>query len=260
MKSLITAGWIWVLMMMAVGLRAQKSITDSTISLVFVNTGYEGLVPKGDMGDRFGYTNGIGVEAGVKFSNNFYVYTGLKFLFGTDVKEKVAQNVTFTQVIGGFENTMALGADGRTYRVLFFERGLTMPLMAGKVFPVSPKSNPNGGIYTEAGLQFLQHKIRIESQGNNVPSLGPDYRKGYDRLTNGVGLAQGVGYKFVSNRRYLNFTIGFHAAEVFTQNRRDLNYDTGVRDDTRRVDVLLGMKVGWTLLIFPEAPSKEYYY
>lgn len=260
MKCLKTAGWILVLFMVSAGLRAQKSIRDSTISLVFVNTGYEALLPQGDMGDRFGFTNGIGVEAGVKNAHNFYVYAGLKFLFGKDVREKVAQNVTFTQVLNGYEQTLALGLDGRSYRVLFFERGMTVPLMAGKIFPVFKNGNPNSGFYVEGGLQFLQHKIRIETQGNNVPSLSPEYRKGYDRLSNGMGFAQGAGYRHAGNNRYLNFTIGFHAAEIFTQNRRDLNYDTGVRDDSQRLDILLGVKVGWTLLIFPEAPNKEYYY
>ncbi len=260
MKTAITRALLGVLMALPLGLLAQKSIRDSVITFTFVNVGYEALLPAGDMASRFGYTSGVGVELGVKFSNNFYVYGGFKFLFGSQVKERVAQNVTFTEVYNDKENYFAIGTDGRAYRVLFMERGFTTPLMVGKVFPLAPKANPNSGLYVEAGLQFLEHRIRIESQGNRVPSLSPEWRKGYDRLTNGVGLAQGVGYKFVSNNRYLNFTAGFHAVEAFTQNRRSLNYDTGIRDTQSRLDVMLGFKFGWTLLIYQEAPEKEYYY
>jgi hypothetical protein len=260
MKTAITRAFLWVLMGLPMALLAQKSIRDSSITFTFVNSGYEALLTGGDMADRFGFTNGIGVEVGVKFSSNFYVYGGGKFLFGTDVRERVAQNVTFTEVYDGEEHVFGIGTDGRAYRVLFMERGFTIPVMVGKVIPISPKKSPNGGLYVEAGVQFLEHRIRIENQGNRVPALSPEWRKGYDRLSNGFGFAQGVGYKFLSRSRYLNFSVGLHAVEAFTQNRRSLNYDTGVRDNSQRLDVLYGFKFGWTLLIYQEAPEKEYYY
>ena len=254
------AGLLALLVALPTGASAQKSIRDSVISFAFVNVGYEAMMPGGDMADRFGFTNGIGLEAGCKFSNNFYLYTGAKFLFGNDVKERVAQNVTFVEQYNGVDHTFAIGVDGRAYRVLFFERGLSVPLMVGKVIPLTPKANPNSGLYVEGGLQFLEHSIRIENQGNKVPNLSGDWRKGYDRLTNGIGFAEGVGYKFISRSRYVNFTAGVHAMQVFTQGRRSFLYDTGAPDDSRRMDMLFGVKLGWSLLIYQEVPSKEYYY
>jgi hypothetical protein len=221
---------------------------------------YTADAPAGDFADRFGFTNQIGGEGGVKFASNFYGTVGAKFLFGNNVREAVAGNVV--QLIGsdslGYQ-TMALGADGRFYSVRFFERGIVIPFMIGKIFTLG-KSNLNSGLYVEIGGQFIQHKISINAIGDNVPYLSEPYLKGYDRLTNGFGLLEGVGYRYYGNNRFANFFVGLEASQNFTQNRRDMNFDTGVKDETKRLDLLMGVKVGWTFPIYRSAPEKEYYY
>ena len=156
--------------------------------------------------------------------------------------------------------TMAVGADGRYYTVRFFERGFVVPLMVGKIFTLSKKSNLNSGIYVELGTQFFQHKINVIAVGDNVPYLSKPYLKGYDRLTNGFGLVEGFGYRYFGNNRFTNFFIGAELSQNFTQNRRDLNFDTGVKDDRQRMDLLYNLKVGWTFPIYRSAPESEYYY
>jgi hypothetical protein len=47
--------------------------------------------------------------------------------------------------------------------------------------------------------------------------------------------------------------------EGFTQNRRTVNIDTGLKDDRKRMDFFLGLKVGWIIPLFKKLP-KEYYY
>jgi hypothetical protein len=242
-------------------LLAQKSIRDSSITMGHLSIVYSLGQPGGDLSDRFGLTNMIGGEGGVKLANGFYGYSGLKFVFGNVVKEAVARNVV--QLIGtdstGYQ-TMALGADGRYYTVRFFERGFVVPLMVGKIFTLSKKSNLNSGIYVELGTQFIQHKINVIAVGDNVPYLSKPYLKGYDRLTNGFGLVEGFGYRYFGNNRFTNFFIGAELSQNFTKNRRDLNFDTGVQDDRQRMDLLYNLKVGWTFPIYRSAPESEYYY
>lgn len=242
------------------GLRAQKSIRDSAITMGHLSIVYQAAAPGGDLANRFGMTNLLGAEGGIKLANGFYGTTGLKFLFGNTVREVVAANVV--QVRGsastGYQ-TMALGADGRFYAVRFFERGFAIPFVAGKIFRIS-KKNLNSGIYVEAGGQFLLHKVSINAIGDNVPYLSRPYLKGYDRLTNGLGFVEGLGYRFYGNNRFANFFVGVELSQNFTQCRRLLNYDTGVRDTAKRLDLLYGVKAGWTFPIYKSAPEKEYYY
>lgn len=240
---------------------AQKSIQDSSLTMGNISIVYNGAMPVGELSNRFGYTNVIGVEGGVKFSNNFYGYTGVKFIFGNDVRENVAYNIV--QLIGSPTNgyqRMALGSDGRFYQVRFWERGFIVPFVVGKIFRLPNSRNFNSGIYVELGGQFIQHSINIVAVGNSVPNLSKPYLKGYDRLTNGIGIVEGFGYRHYSNSRFTNYFIGLEASQNFTKNRRDINFDTGVRDDAKRLDLFLGFKAGWTFPIYKSAPEKEYYY
>jgi hypothetical protein len=239
---------------------AQKSIRDSAITMGHLSIVYSANLPAGDLGKRFGFSNQIGGEGGLKLASNFYFTSGLKFFFGGEVKEAVAANVV--QLIGsdsaGYQ-TMALGADGRFYTVRYFLRGMIIPFTVGKIFPLN-KQNLNSGIYLELGGQFIQHKIAIQAIGDNVPYLSKPYLKGYDRLTNGFGLVQGFGYRYYGNNRFTNFFFGAEFSQNFTRSRRDYNFDTGVKDDAQRLDLLFGLKAGWTFPIYKSAPEKEYYY
>lgn len=251
---------IFALALAFVGVRGQKSIQDSSITMGHLSIVYAASAPGGDLADRFGMTNILGGEGGVKFASNFYINGGVRFLFGNVVREKVAGNVV--QVIGNDStgySTMALGADGRYYSVRYFERGFSIPLTVGKIFPIS-KRRLNSGIYVELGAHFVQHKVSINAIGDNVPYLSKPYLKGYDRLTNGIGLLEGVGYRYFGNNRFTNFLVGLEFSQNFTKSRRDLNFDTGVRDTQQRLDLLFSAKVGWTFPIYKSAPEKEYYY
>lgn len=242
-------------------LAAQKSIRDSSITMGFLSIVYSAGQPGGDLYQRFGMTSLVGTEGGVKFANNFYGYSGVKFLFGTTIKEAVARNVV--QVIGSDSvgyNTVAVGADGRYNTVRYFERGFVVPLMVGKIFRLGKSTNLNSGIYVELGTQFIQHKINIVAVGDNVPYLAKPYLKGYDRMTNGFGTVEGLGYRHFGKNRFTNFFIGAELSQSFTKNRRSLNFDTGVRDDHQRLDLLYNIKAGWTFPIYQSAPESEYYY
>ena len=260
MNSLKISGLFFAFFVTFSGVFAQKSIKDSTISFAHISIVYSANAPGGDLADRFGFANQIGGSIGYKFSNNWMINSGVRFLFGNDVREPVAANIS--QLIGTEETgitSQAIGADGRFYQLRSSQRGFVIPLTLSKIFPVSPK-NPNSGFFLEAGGQFIMHKIFIDVVGQNVPNMNKEYRRGYDRLTNGLGLVEGFGYRFFSKRRTINFYAGFEFSQNLTQIRRSYNYDTGLPDTSTRLDLLYGIKAGWTFPIYQAAPDDEYYY
>jgi hypothetical protein len=138
-----------------------------------------------------------------------------------------------------------------------YERGFTVSANAGRMFALN-KKRPNCGIVFKLGLGFIQHKIRIEVIGNNVPQLSKEYKKGYDRLSNGFLLSQNLGYLYLSSNRLVNLYFGLECMEGFTQSRRSFDYDKMQRDTNKRLDILYGAKVAWILPLYKQAP-KEYY-
>jgi hypothetical protein len=224
--------------------------------MVMINVGYGGYIPGGTLGDRFGYTSQVGGEVGYKFKNNLYASLGGQFLFGDVVKEG-----DFLKSIR-LSNGYIMGADGRYATIRYYERGYAIPLRIGYIFNKLSlfKTNPNSGVYIESGIQFIQHKIRIEVIGNNVPALDNNYKKGYDRLTNGLGLLGSVGYRFFGNKRLVNFYLALDMSANFTAERRDYNFDLLGKNDQQRTDILTGFRAGWTLPLYPSAPEKKYFY
>lgn len=255
MNSLKTRLLFFALVLCGMTLSAQKSMRDSSITFPYVGILYGGAIPGGDLADRFGWSNMIGPEVGIKLKSNWYVQGSCRFLFGNRVRERIAENIT--EPIGSPEqgySMMALGNDGRYYQVRFWERGVVVPVIAGKLFHLLGH-NDNSGFYLEAGGQFIQHRVRVEAVGDAVPGLSEDYRKGYDRMTLGVGLVEGFGYRLHSSSSLTNFIIGVEASQNWTQGMRSYQYDTGAPGDAKRLDLLWGFKLAWIFPIYQSAPE-----
>jgi hypothetical protein len=234
---------------------SQKSMRDSVISFPSISVVYGGAIPGGDYADRFGYTNTIGAGVGFKFNNGTYLESSVRGITGNEVREEIASNIT--DLIGtegqGF-TPMALGTDGRYYQVRFWQRGLVIPVTFGYVFP-SRRPNPNSGFYVEAGAQFIRHKVRVEVVGNAVPALQDEYKKGYDRLSMGMGIVEGIGYRLHSSNSLLNFIVGVECSQNFTRGMRSYQYDTGLPGTAKRLDLLFGFKAAWIFPIYQSAPD-----
>jgi hypothetical protein len=231
---------------------AQSNIRDSSIAMHIVSIGYTIQLPAGDLADRFGFNSMVGGSYSYKLKSNWILALNGGFIFGNNIKEGAILNSIAN------EDGLILGNDGNFARISLFERGLHFSLTAGKLFSFK-KPNPNSGIAVQAGPSFLQHKIRIETS-DGVPQLNSNYKKGYDRLTNGIGLNESVSYVYFGNKYLINFYFGFDFIQSFTKNRRDFNFDTMSKDDKNRIDLLFGFKAGWMLPLYRKAPQKFYYY
>ncbi len=231
-------------------LSAQVSIKDSSIYTPLISASYGYQMPGGNMVSRFG--NNSSTQLSLEFKSRSYLMIGINgsFFFGNTIKENVLANISTHD--GG-----VIGQDGQFANIPMFERGFTVSGTLGGMIHFK-KPNPNSGIVFNEGFGFIQHKIRIEVIGNNVPELDKQYKKGYDRLTNGFLLTQSLGYMYLSNNRLLNFYFGLECLEGFTQNRRSYDYDLMAQDTKKRVDILYGARIAWILPLYKKSPSEFY--
>ena len=233
---------------------AQRNAADSAIGTPWVSVQYGINLTAGDLNDRHVFFNHVGMFAGYKTESNWIFGLDGSYLFGGDMR------VTglFDHLVDSKGNITDQNGDIAT--VLVFSRGMAVSLNAGKVLNLlSP--NPNSGVYLSFGAGFLAHKIRIETQEHVVPELELDYKKGYDRLTQGLNLNQFVGYAYMANQGFLNFYAGFYVQEGFTFNQRNLFYDlpnTPVPTDMM-LDIQYGLRFSWLVPVYKRKP-KDFYF
>ena len=216
--------------------------------LLNVNYGFH--TPGGDLKDRFGVHSTFG--GGVEYIHKGY-FVGFEgdFLFGGNVKTDVLASLRTPE---GF----IIGDDLEPATVRLSERGFYLGSNIGRVFPILP-NNPRSGIRLSLGAGFLNHKIQIDDDAGNAVQISGEYKKGYDRLTNGFALRQFIGFHHFSRNKLINFYAGFEVTEGFTKNKRVFNFDTMESETESRTDMYFGIKIGWSLPIFI-GDSDEYYY
>jgi hypothetical protein len=211
-------------------------------SVLLLNFGYSYQTPLADLEARFGNNAALSLQTSLLTKNNFVWNLKYGFLFGENVKQDVIKGLRTTE---GF----IVGTDRNIADIQLRERGFFVGADIGKLF-IIPAANARAGILVQLGTGLLQHKIRIQDDPQRiVPQLSEDYKKGYDRLSNGIALHQFIGYQYLSANNRINFSIGIEAFEGSTQNRRDWNFDTQSLDSQSRTDILLGVQANWILPI-----------
>ena len=231
---------------------SQKSVKDSCISFTMLGASFQYQVPGGDMADRFGNNYNAGGFLNYKFANNWLIGLDGNFLFADKVKEDgILDSIATDQ---GF----VIAESGEYAKIYLYERGFQFTLKAGHLFSVLAP-NKNSGLLITAGAGLLQHKIRIEVDKDDVPELSKAYKKGYDRMTNGLALTENISYLYCGNKRLLNFMIGLECTQGFTQNRRSYNFDQRAADTKKRLDLLYGIRLGWFFPLYRHAAVSFYY-
>lgn len=231
----------------------QTSKKDSAIFLPFLDFSYGLMMPGGDMANRFGLTSEIGIAGYIKTKKNLLFGLDWNYLIGNDVRE-VSFADAFRDSQGGI-----MGNNGLYSEVIFSQRGFTMSGKFGAILPLL-SANANSGVMIIGGIGFIQHRIKIEDKFKEVPLLsGEGYYPGYDRLSNGMMFTEFVGYRFLSDRRLINIFGGFEFSQGLTKNRREINFDTGVKDTNSRLDILMGIRLGFSLLLYKPTPESYYY-
>jgi hypothetical protein len=230
----------------------RKSLRDSVVNTVLIGMHYKASLTAGDMADRWGFNNQIGLDLTNKYKNNMTVGLNAGFIFGNQLRQP--------EIFAGLLNEFGTitGTAGTPADILFLMRGVVGHVSAGYVWNRFG-NNPNSGFWFSGGLGYMMHKIRIESLYDNVPQLQGDYKKGYDKLTMGVSSRQFIGYLYQADARLVKFYAGLEFIQGVTQNVRTYNFDTGGREDELRFDVMYGLKFGLVMPI-SQRTRGEYYY
>lgn len=239
------------LFLFALRLSAQTKITQKeSIPLFYAQSGFH--IPAQDLADRFGANASIGGGYMFKHKSGWLIGADFQYLFGGKVKEDSILDLLRSS------NGQILNEWGEYATILLTQSGFYAGAKIGRVFPLS-KKNPNSGLYFTLGSGLLQHKIRIDNQANNAPQILGDYKKGYDRLTNGLALQGMIGYMHIGSSQFTNFFAGIEFTQAWTQNRRSLNFDTRLQDTNLRIDQSWGIRLGWMIPVYRNVSSDFYY-
>lgn len=209
--------------------------------------------PSGDLADRFGNNSTIGLGGDFLTKSNWILGLNSNFHFGTNVKTDVLAHLRDSE-------GLIYSDDSGITDVKLRQRGLFIGGHIGRLFAIS-QTHKRSGIRLTVGGGFFQHKIRIQDEPNvYVSMLSKEYKKGYDRYTNGFALTEFIGYQFLSQSRMVNFMLGLELTQGFTQNRRSFNFDTREQETAKRLDLLTTLKFGWIIPMYIGENADEIQY
>jgi hypothetical protein len=225
----------------------QETNRKSKAILAHIMFGYH--LPGGDLSERFGpaFSVGLGTEHLTK--NNFIIGLEGHFFYGNKVNDDPLA------ILRTPEGDI-IGSDRLLASVVLRQRGLYTGVLVGKLFTFSEQRS---GIRFTLGAGWSTHKIRIQDDNSSVTQLTGDYKKGYDRLTAGLGAQQFIGWQYLSDDKRANWLVGFEFSQGFTQSRRDWDYNDMRKLDEQRLDLRYGIRVAWTLPFYI-GNSKEIFY
>ncbi|MFW6019377.1 MAG: hypothetical protein ACOCPM_02250 [Bacteroidales bacterium] len=232
---------------------AQGSVSDTATNMPMVQINYGFQLPGNDLADRYGMNHTVGASFMYKTHKNWLFRGTFNYLFSENIKNK-------EDILSGIAtgDGHIIDGNGMLTEVNFHQRGFVSNISAGKLFPVIGP-NKNSGLFFIGGAGLLQHKTLIQNPENKAPQISGEYRKGYDRLTNGLAVNEFIGYMHIGKGKASNFYIGIEMIQAWTQSRRDYNFNKMKKVTDKRFDTLWGLKIGWILPISGKT-SGEYHY
>lgn len=232
---------------------AQRDVSKA-VGTPYISIQYGANITGGDLAERYGFTNSIGVYGGYKTKRNWIYALDANFFFGNNIRiEGMLQNLKDSK--GEITNT-----SGGPSIVRLFNRGFNVNVSVGKIFPIwSP--NPNSGIMIRLGAGYRFHMMKIGHHNDEIPQLAGEYKKGYDRLTIGLNTSEFIGYNFMANQGVFNFYAGFYFQQTFMQNQRTHFFDHPNQQVSKKIRMgqMYGIRVGWLIPIYKRQP-KDFYY
>jgi len=233
--------------------QAQRELTLNEVNMLVITAMYSGVVPAGDLADRFGpgFRYGGQLEW-LGWPGNWILGVDFQYSFAGKVRENV---LDFLQDADG----TIIGRDLSISNAFLQQRMLSSSLYAGKIFPFSP-NNKRSGIRLTVGAGYLRHWIKVNDEMRSLPQIEGDYGKGYDRLTDGWMTTQFLGYQYVGLNRRINLFAGFDFMQGYTRGRRDYHFQTMSGDTSSRLDLNFGLRAGISVTLYSGAQSGDIYY
>lgn len=210
---------------------------------------FGGHLPGGDLQERFGPAFSAGLGGEWLTEGNFILGVEGHFFYGNEVKEDPLAIIRTAE--GGI-----IGNDRQFASVVLRQRGTYAGGYVGKLFTFGEKRS---GIRLTLGGGWAQSKIRVQDDNNTVTQLFGDYKKGYDRLTGGIGLQQFVGWQHLGRNRRANWIIGIELSQAFTNTLRDWDFNEMRKLDMARKDLRIGLRAAWTIPFYVGNSADIYY-
>lgn len=245
---------IIIFSLISFNLFSQKEI--DTTNIFSVNACYSLQLPGGDLANRFGINSAIGFGTLYKTKQNWIFYGFWDYKFGSQLKHESSSVLDNLKTNSGQIITNA----GEYGVIKLSERGFALSLNFGKIIPLNFETNNYSGILFYAGPYFLQHKISIENDGNTIPEVIGEYVKGYDKLTNGFGVNEFIGYIHYSNNKVFNFFSGIELSQSFTKSKRTFDFNLRSKDNKNRTDYLFSIKIGFNIILSKRKTNRYYYF
>ena len=215
--------------------------------------GYAHRFPIGNLAERYGDNSSIGCFVFTEKKNNLFFGVQGNYIFGNNVKDSMLFN-NINTLTGAI-----IGADGRYININLMQRGFDIHLMMG--YALHPNISDLSGFYFSGGIGFLQHKIFIDTKNQNIPQLNEEYKKGYDRLSNGISTKWEAIYKYYSPNEKFQMYSGISITLAYTKNRRPYLFDQiQYTPNDMNLDKLIGVSFGIIIPIQRRNEEKFHYY
>lgn len=231
---------------------AQRNVGEEVISTPMVGLQYTSILPAGDLKDRYGFLNQLGMTAGYKDKSNLVYGIEGNLYFGN----RVTNDSIFNFLKDNLGNTSE--AAGELGIIQILSRGFNVHAHIGKIIPVFG-SNPNSGLYISLGAGYSLLKYRIQTTYDFIPVVEVDNRKLYDRQTIGFSLHQFVGYSLINASRPIHFYAGLYANQGFSKFTRSWFYDQGPSPSGLLFDFQFGLRAGWYVPIYKRKAKTIYF-
>lgn len=231
---------------------SQRSVEKEIISTPMIGMHYTAVLPAGDLKDRYGFLNQLGLTAGYKDRANFVYGLEGNFYFGNTVKNDSIFDF-MTDNLGNISE-----ADGQFGIIEVLSRGFNIHAHVGKIIPMFG-SNPNSGLYVSLGAGYSLMKYRIQTTYDFIPIVEAENRNLYDRQTIGFSLHQFVGYSLINATRPIHFYAGVYANQSFSEFTRSWFYDQGPSPQGILRDFQFGLRAGWYIPIYKRKAKTIYF-
>ena len=218
----------------------------------FISFDYCYQLPIGNLSESFGNNSSLGMTY-LQNKNSFLYGIDANFMFGNQVKNDSIFKLIETQ------SGDLINSSGELDEILYYERGFNTHFLLGKSYKIS--KNNSSQIYVYAGLGYLQHKIKIESNRTTLPQITENYMKGYDNFTNGISSKMCIKYLYFDRKTDVKLYLGTEFIYAYTKNKRPYNFgEMEYKSKEYKSDKLVGFNFGIIIPINKKNDEKFHYY
>ena len=231
--------------------RYKRIYLDSSRAAICVALQGSAQIPYGNLFNRYGFSKAVGMSVYYKAKSNYCIGITADYFFGNNAKEA---DLLFKNISTSDGSIIMESGDYAEIRL--YERGYYVGPTFGYISNKLLSSNKNTGLSFWLTCGYIEHKTKI--LGDNVLQLTESYKTGYDRLTAGFFMQEGVFYNHMSINHLINYRVGIELLQGFTKGLRKVNFDTGESGTKNRFDGLMSVKFGWFLPVNMRSKKEEF--